>query len=507
MTNEKKVVLRVENQTKRFTDLIANDCISFDVCKGEIHCLLGENGAGKSTLAKCLFGAYRPDSGMIYVNESPARFSSPRDAITVGIGMVHQHFVLIPPLTVIENIVVGTEKKGVMLDLKDARKRITGLCTDYQIELNLDAQVSTLSVGQQQWVEILKALYMGAEILILDEPTAVLTPQESERLFNTLKKMVSKGLAIILITHKLNEVMSISHRVTVLRKGKVIATHFTSEMSKESLAQLMVGREIDFFLEKPALEVGKPICKIENLVVKNDFKLDTVKNVSLTIHENEIVGIAGVAGNGQQEFFDALVGARLPCAGKITLDAREISGKMPKERIQAGVASIPPDRIEQGLLMGFSVEENLVFGFEDDSRFSNRGFLKNTQIRKFAADSIRNFDISTQGPDYKAGLLSGGNLQKIILAREVSRNIHFLIASSPTRGLDIGATEFFYKRLIQMRNQGAGILLISEDLDEIFNLSDRIAVIYKGEIMGVFPTKDVTTHQIGLLMAGIRQGE
>lgn len=502
---EAETILRVENQTKSFAHVVANDCISFDVKKGEVHCLLGENGAGKSTLAKCLYGAYRPDSGTIFVKENPVHFSSPKDAIRAGIGMVHQHFVLAPPLTALENIVVGTEPGLRRLNLADARKKVQSLCEAYQIELDLDTPVAGLSVGKQQWVEILKALYVGVEVLILDEPTAVLTPQESERLFVVLRRMTADGLAIILITHKLQEVLSISDRVTVLRKGRAIATCETSAMTRQELARLMVGREVLFRLEKEQQTGSEPVLDLRQVTVLRPNGQPALHEVSLRVNRGEIVGLAGVAGNGQQELFDLLVGVHRAEQGAVLLEGKDVNGFSPSKLIRRGVASIPPDRIEQGLLMGFTVQENLVLGLQRTPTFCTGPLLNEKKINAFARTAIGEYDIATPGPAHKAGLLSGGNLQKVILAREFSQKIAFLVASSPTRGLDVGATEFVHHRLLDLRAQGAGVLLISEDLDEIFNLSDRIAVIYKGRIMGVIDSASATIQKIGLWMAGIRE--
>ena len=502
-----ETVLQVVDQTKSFAHVVANDCISFDVKMGEIHCLLGENGAGKSTLCKCLYGAYKPDSGRIYSKGEEIQFLSPRDAIGCGIGMVHQHSVLVPPMTVLENIIAGTESTKFWLDQKTARRRVEVLCSSYQIDVDLDEIVSRLSIGQQQWVEMLKTLYVGVEILILDEPTAALTPQETEKLFTMLRKMSSDGMAIVLITHKLHEAMSISDRITVLRKGRVIATRDTRDVTKEELARMMVGRDVVFEVEKDRLAPGDVVFATEGLYALKDNGQEALHDVSIEIRRNEILGLAGVGGNGQQELFDVIVGVRPVEKGEILLNGESIADLSPSVRSNRGLASIPPDRINQGLLMGFSVAGNLILGFQRHPRFTSGLFLSDKETQRFAAQSIEAYDIATYGPNQIAGELSGGNLQKLILARELSHRIEFVVASSPTRGLDVGATEYVHRRLIELRDKGAGVFLISEDLDEMFNVSDRIAVIYDGQIMGIFDVDEVGREKVGLLMAGVRDGD
>lgn len=500
-------LLKIENLSKRFPQVLANDNISLDVRRGEIHCLLGENGAGKSTLSETLYGTYAPDSGRIYFRGAPVTINSPRDAIEIGIGMVHQHFVLVPPLSVIENVILGTQTSGLMMDTSGARRRLQDLCRNYGVDLKLDAKVWHLSVGEQQWVEILKALYVGVDLLILDEPTAVLTPQASERLFNVLKKMKQDGLAIIFITHKLNEVMAVSDRVTVLRKGKLIATVETRQTSKQELANMMVGRDVVFRIEKQAAEPGSKVIELSDLRANNERNEESLCGVSFSIHQHEILGLAGVSGNGQKELFDTLVGVRKPTAGSLLLEGRSISEDSPGARMRRGISSIPEDRIHDGLVMPFKVEENLVLGIHRQKPFARRGGLINQEaIRSFARDSIHRFEIATPSPSQVSKTLSGGNLQKLILARELSQSPVLLIANQPTRGLDVGATEYVRRRLLEQRQRGAAILLISEDLDEILNLSDRIAVIYKGQIMDILNAKEASMEKIGLLMAGVREG-
>jgi len=498
-------IIRFENHTKFFSDVVANINISFEIKHGEVHCLLGENGAGKTTLAECLYGFYKPTSGKIYLNGKELKLNSPRDAIDAGIGMVHQHFVLAKAMTVVENIIVGTEIHGMTLNLHQAAIKIENLCQQYGVELDPNAVISELSVGQQQWVEILKALYSGVKLLILDEPTAVLTPQEAQKLFKIIRKMTRDGFSILLITHKLHEVMSVSDRVTVLRKAKWVGTVETNKVNVEELTRMMVGRYVAFKVEKEDLKPGQPILEIENLYIQNEQDLEALCCVNLIVRRYEILGLAGVAGNGQKELFDAIIGVRPINKGKILLSGENMEDLAPDERSIKGLASIPHDRIQHGLLMNFSVEENLILGIHRRPSFNRGPFFDNKAIASFANTSIQNYDIATPSPKQRAKALSGGNLQKIILARELSQNPICVIASSPSRGLDVGAMAYVHKRLIDLRQRGAGVLMISEDLDEIFNVSDRIAVIFRGKIVGVFNTNEVNKDKIGLLMAGVQE--
>ena len=499
------LVLEVTSLCKSFGDFVANDHIKFDLRMGEVHCLLGENGAGKSTFAKCLYGAYNPDSGTISIKGSEVEFSSPRDAIHHRIGMVHQHFVLVPTMSVVENIIVGVEKRGISPGIKEAAKKVEELCQKFNVSLDAFAPVFSLSVGEQQWVEILKTIFSGVEILILDEPTAALTPQESDQLFTVIKKMTRDGTSVIFITHKLNEVMALSDRVTIFRKGKVIGTVETSSTNKQELATLMVGRGIHFEVEKNELEPGKPILRIENLKMLNEKHREVLKDVSLNLRENEILGIAGVGGNGQVELFEALVGVRSVQSGRIHLGEEEITNLSPSRIAAKGLAFIPSDRMSQGLLLDFSVAENLILGRQRSLPFNKVIFLDQKKIEDNAQRLIDEYEVATSGTRQPALQLSGGNLQKVILARELSRDIRCLVAHCPTRGLDVGAIEYVHQRLVELRDNGIGVLLISEDLDEIFFVSDRIAVIYQGEIMGDFPTSQLSRNEVGLLMAGVRE--
>jgi len=498
-------ILRVENLTKSYSTLIANDHITFEVQKGTIHCLLGENGAGKSTLSKCIYGASRPDSGKIIFKGEEVRFSSPRDAIQMGIGMVHQHFVLAEPMNAVENIIVAEDSTGMLLNLKEERKRVQALCNQYGITLDLETPVGQLSVGQQQWVEILKALYVGVDLLLLDEPTALLTPQEVETLFSILNKMLESGISVILVTHKLNEVMHISKRVTVLRKGKMIATVDTADTDRAALAKLLVGRDFDFVVHKEKIQTGPVALEVIELSALRNNGSQALFDISLNIHSGEVLGLAGVSGNGQPELFDVLVGVREATSGDVLLGGKSILHRSPSE-ISKEVASIPQDRLKQGLISELTIQENLILGSQGNPPFSSKlTVLIAKAIKDFARDLIQRFQIATTGPDQKINQLSGGNLQKVILARELSHPVKVIIASSPTRGLDIGATYFVYNQFLELLKKGAGILLISEDLDEILNLSDRIAVIYNGRIMGTFESGETDEIKIGLLMTGIKE--
>lgn len=500
-------LVRIEHLCKSFGSLMANQDISFDIQKGEVHCLLGENGAGKSTLSESLYGFYKPDSGKIYMEGKLLTLDSPRDAVNAGIGMVHQHFILAQPMSVVENIVVGTPIPGLRTNLKQAAQKIIALCAQYDLNLDPYARVSDLSVGQQQWVEILKALYSGVKLLILDEPTAVLTPQESAKLFTILKHMTTDGLSILLITHKLYEVLSISDRVTVLRKGKLIATVNTSNEDRDDLARMMVGRVVKFKVKKDPLPPGDVVLNVEKVSLQRENKVLALDKFSLTVHKNEIVGLAGVAGNGQKELFDVIVGVQKVLNGKIVLDGTDITNDTPIKISQQGVASIPPDRIDEGLVMNFSIQENLILGMHRNAMFRHGIVYNRIALERFSKKSIEDYDIAVQSDLQPARTLSGGNLQKVILARELSQGPKFVIASSPTRGLDVGATEYVHAKLVQLRKEGSGILLISEDLDEIFNVADVIAVIYNGQVVGVVNVDDTTKEKVGLLMAGIVESE
>ncbi len=496
-------ILRVENLTKRFPRVLALDCVPFNVRPGEIHCLLGENGAGKTTLSECIYGYLMPDSGSIYYQGKRIENPSPKNSIRLGIGMVHQHFVLIEELTVIENVILGVEGAGFGLSLTKAEAKLKALCTQYGVELDLHAKIWQLPVGQQQWVEILKTLYVGANLLIFDEPTAVLTPQESEKLFSVLQKMKAGGLSIILITHKLREVMAVSDRVTILRKGKYICTAATKDVNTADLARLMVGREVSLTVKKEDMRPGSPIIEVQDVSALNDFGRKVLHNLTFQLRANEILGVAGVSGNGQKELSEVLIGVRKPESGKILVNGKVIANPCVETLLANGIGHIPQDRIAEGTIADFSIANNLILGFQDHKAFRNGIFMKKRAILEYAQRCIQEFDIATPSPNQITRTLSGGNLQKVILARELSQHPRCLIANQPTRGLDVGAIEYVHQLLLEQRQQGAGVLLISEDLDEIFSLSDRIAVMFKGQILGIFDARDASVDRISLLMAGI----
>ncbi len=494
-------LLRTQALTKKFHQVVAIDSVSFDVRPGEIHCLLGENGAGKSTLAECIYGFYQPEQGEIFVEGDPVQMSSPAEAIGRGIGMVHQHFVLVPTLSVLENIVVGTHTSGILLDLGKAEKEVKRLCERYCVELDLAAKVWQLPVGQQQWVEILKVLYVGARLLILDEPTAVLTPQESRALFEILRMMTRENMSVILISHKLNEVLQ-SDRVTILRKGKKIATVKTTETTREELTAMMIGREVDISLTKDDPVMGPEILAIKNLRALNDRGQAALRGIDLVVRGGEIVGIAGVAGNGQKELFETLIGVRKARGGQISLLGEDITRRSPKYIQEKGVAFIPEDRFAEGLVPDFSVEENLILGSHRAAGFKSGGFIDFARVTDFAKKCIARYEIATPSPKTLTRTLSGGNAQKLIVAREFAREAKLTLANQPSRGLDVGVIEYMHQALLEKRREGGAILLASEDLDELYNIADTIVVIYKGKIMGAFPVAEADIQQIGLLMVG-----
>ncbi|WP_170574656.1 ABC transporter ATP-binding protein [Ruegeria atlantica] len=505
-TDAKPPHLRVDGLTKTFGPVIANSDVSFQVERGEILCLLGENGAGKSTLSSCLYGFFQADKGRIFYDGQEVEFHSPRDAIARGIGMVHQHFVLVTTMSVIENIVLGTHEAGWALGLEEAELKVRDLCERYDIDLDTKAKIWQLSVGEQQWVEIVKALYLGAELLILDEPTAVLTPQESEKLFRIIRKMTGDGLSIIMISHKLNEVMQSDH-VAVLRKGKIVGTVRTGEVTKEDLTSMMVGRSVMLQAEREELEPGDTILEVAGLRVRNDKDQHAVKGMSFKVHAHEILGIAGVSGNGQNELFEALMGVRNTDSGQIWLHGEDITHQTPKQMIEHGVGYIPDDRFRAGLVGSFSLAENAILGLQKNPQFSDGPLLNFRRILDFAKEAIEKFAIVTPGPHATTENLSGGNAQKIILAREFWSASSCILANQPTRGLDVGVIEYVHKMLLEKRREGFAIVLASEELEDIIALSDRIAVVFKGEIMGVFRSDEVDIQKLGLLMAGQRDAE
>lgn len=501
---ETRRIQRVElrNIVKRFPGVVANSGVSFDVSAGEVHALLGENGAGKSTLMRQLYGMYRPDEGEIVVDGTPQQFRSPADAIKAGIGMIHQHFMLVPTLSVAQNVVLGQRSfKWPLVDIKGVSARIRELSEEYGLQVDPKAFVWQLSVGEQQRVEIIKALFRGAGLIILDEPTAVLTPQEVTDLFATLKRMVREGHSLVFISHKLHEVLAISDRVTVLRDGKVIGTRITREVTRQELVRMMVGRELPELQPRP-LRRGEVRLSIEGLRAVGDRGTEALRGVELSIHAGEIVGLAGVSGNGQRELAECLAGVRKVAGGTLRIGENDLTSASLNARIACGMAFIPEERMRDGAIRDFSVQENLFLHDHRAAQFCRGIFLNFGRMAAHASNLIAEYAVKTPSRDTPLKNLSGGNIQKLILARELSRKPDILIAAQPTRGVDIGASEYIHQRLLKQREAGTGILLISEDLDEIRALSDRIAVMYEGRIVGIVERDTATVEQIGLMMAG-----
>jgi ABC-type uncharacterized transport system ATPase subunit len=506
MVDTGRPLVKMSAITKFFLDVKANDNVTFDLYAGEICALLGENGAGKTTLMNILFGYYSCDRGEIFIDGEKVDLSSPKDAISRGVGMIHQHFALVPSQTVLENIVIGTDSgKALFLDLKAARRKLLALEEQFGLQVDPGARVWTLSVGEQQKVEILKALYRDVNILIMDEPTAVLAPTETEDLFKTLKFLVGQGRSVVFISHKLNEVMDISNRIVVLRNGRVVAQRQTAETGIRELANLMVGRDLLEDIDKKQLEPGRPVLEIRDLGALSDQKLPALKNLNLVVKKNEILGMAGISGNGQRELSEILFGMREPTRGSVQIDNHPLKFGRPTSAIELKMGRIPEDRMDTGLLMDLSVEENLILEDHVSAEFQTWGLMKSKKIHRYSDELIAAYNIATAGRDAVTKSLSGGNLQKVMLARELAGRPAVVIASQPTRGLDVGAMEYIHQRLLQERQRGAGILLISEDLDEIFALSDRIVVIYEGEIMGEVSGETASREQIGLWMSGVKQ--
>jgi ABC-type uncharacterized transport system ATPase subunit len=508
MLQQKRVrgetVLEARGITKRFPGVTANDRIDFEIKAGEIHAILGENGAGKTTLMKILFGEYQPDEGEIFISGSEVKFRSCLDAIDLGIGMVHQHRKLVPAHSVLENILLGHPRAGRILNLRRAESEINDLCQKYGFNLDLKAKVWQLSEGEKQIVEILKALFRGAEVLILDEPTSALAATEIEKLLASIKAMANDDLAIVpFITHKLPIVLAISDRVTVLRRGKVVTTLDTKAATERSLAKEMVGREIIFRIERTVVEAGKTILQVEHLSALSDKGFSALKEVTFSIREGEIFGIAGIAGNGQQELVEVLAGLRNPTRGKIYLDQADITAASSLERWHMGIGYIPADRIHIGSIADFTLVENTTMNYYFDESYLQRGALDYSKLRDLTQEIIDEYGVLSQGPEAIANTLSGGNLQKLILARVLSRKPRLVIAHLPTQGLDIGATEFVRNKLIQAKVDGAGVLLISEDLEEVMSLSDWVAPIYEGQIMGIIPGESAKREEVGAMCAGV----
>ena len=498
--------LELRGITKRFGPVVANDGIDFDLRPGEVHALLGENGAGKSTLMSILYGLYSPDEGEIRVNGEPANIDSPSRAIELGIGMVHQHFMLVPVMTVTENIVLGEEPThGALLDVKEGARRVKELSDRYGLAVDPDAVIEQVSVGMQQRVEILKTLYRDARILILDEPTAVLTAQETKELFEVLNALKQDGVSIVFISHKLNEVLDISDRVTVLRRGKQIDTVPTEGATEESLARLMVGRDVLLRVEKEKGRPGEPVLEVEDLYARDERGLEAVKGVSLEVRRGEIVAIAGVDGNGQLELVQAIAGVRVPESGRVVIDGEEVTGEGVRETTEAGLAHIPEDRHLCGLVLDFTLAENLALREYRTPPLSNHGLLSVGQMNEHATKLLREYDVRGGEPGTLASALSGGNQQKVAVAREIASNPKLLIAHQPTRGLDVGAIEFVHGQLLAERDNDRGVLLVSLEFEEIRALADRILVIYEGKIVAEFPP-DVSEEELGVAMTGGRGG-
>lgn len=498
-------VLELRGITKRFPGVLANDHIDLTLEEGEILALLGENGAGKTTLMNILYGLYQPDHGEIFVRGQPVKIHSPSDAIAAGIGMVHQHFMLIPVFTVTENVMLGEEslRYGGVLDRATAAAKIREISEQYGLAVDPQAYVRDLPVGVQQRVEIIKLLYRAADILILDEPTAVLTPQEADDLFKILRTLAERGKSIIFITHKLREVMEIADRITVIRRGQVIGTVTPDQADQRLLAEMMVGRAVKLEVDRTPAKPGETVLEVKDLVVLDQRHQRAVDHVSFEVRSGEVLGIAGVQGNGQTELVEALTGLRPIVHGQVTLLGTDITNAAPRRITELGAAHVPEDRQRDGLVLPFPIAENLVLNTYYQKPFTNGVVLQEKVILSTAEQLIREFDIRTPGPLVPAGALSGGNQQKVIVAREFSRPIKLLIASQPTRGLDVGSVEYIHSQIMAKRDQGCAVLLVSSELDEIMALSDRIAVMYRGKIVDVLPAESATKEIVGLLMAGV----
>jgi len=500
---------------KRFPGVVANDHVDLDIYPREVVALLGENGAGKTTLMNVLYGLYQPDEGVIRVNGYPVRFRSPKDAIQNGIGMVHQHFTLVDDMTVTENVILGLKRYGIFPNIKRASEDIRKLAEEIGFKISTDAFIWQLSAGEKQKVEILKALFRNIRVLILDEPTSVLIPQEVEELFNTIRRLKERGLGVVFISHKLREVMEIADRIVVLRKGKVVGRLKVTEANPRILAKLMVGREVFLQIQKPQPKVGRPYLEVKGLSVMGDKKLLAVKKVTFTVRSGEILGIAAVAGNGQKELAEAIYGLRRPVEGRVVIKGEDLTNTGIDERIKKGVALIPEERLRYGCLPKFSVAENLVIERIDEEPFSNRSRLltefmrlkeiNNRAILEFASRVIDKYNIYPPNPLLTAGKLSGGNLQKVMVARELERGSDVILAVEPTAGLDVAATEHVRNLLIDARSRGKAVLLVSSDLSEVLSLSDKVMVMYEGEITGVFKPGELGIEEIGLMMAGAKR--
>jgi simple sugar transport system ATP-binding protein len=499
---ERTPVLDVRGVTKTFPGVIANEDVDLTLHEGEIHCLLGENGAGKSTLVNVVFGLYQPDTGTIRIRGEQVQLTGVADAIDHGIGMVHQHFQLIPVFTVAENVILGNElTNGPFLDLNEARSRIRALEDRYGLRVDPDAKVGDLSVGEQQRVELVKALFREADILILDEPTAVLTPGEVDDFFGVVRSLVDQGKSIIFITHKLREVLAVADRITVLRQGRVVGTADPKESTQQSLANLMVGRDVEFQVEKGPAHPGDTVIRIENLAVEDNRGVRTVNGCSLEVRAGEIFGVAGVEGNGQRELVEAVTGMRPKVAGRVEILGTDATRMSPRQITELGTAHIPEDRNKHGLVGPYTIADNLVINRYHHAPFSHRGVRNQAAIAAEAEQLVEAFDVRTPGIDVPVENLSGGNQQKVIVARELSGGVKAIFVAQPTRGLDVGSIEFIHSQIIALRDQGAAVLLVSAELDEILSLSDRIGVLYRGRLVGQFDGEDATREQLGYLMA------
>lgn len=503
-TSAPQVVLEVRGVSKQFPGVLANDNVNFDLRKGEIHALLGENGAGKSTLMNLIYGLHRPDKGEIIINGKSAVIHSPNDSIALGVGMVHQHFMLIPVFTVAENIMLGDEtvKRG-SLDRAAVAAKIRQISKQYGLDVDPNAIVGGLPVGIQQRVEILKTLYRNAHIVILDEPTAALTPQEAEELFRIMRDLTARGVSIIFITHKLKEALAVSDRITVMRGGHVVNTVNPSETNSAQLANMMVGRQVILTVDKKERGAAEETLKVENLTVCDQRGLETVHGVSFSVRAGETLGIAGVQGNGQTELSEALTGLRHPSGGKVIIAGKDLTGKPPRAMTEAGLAHIPEDRQRHGLVLSYTITDNMALCDYYRQPFSKSGVIQPKALDDYAGRLMQAFDVRAPSAFVQAGKLSGGNQQKVIVARELSREgVKLVVANQPTRGLDVGSIEYIHSEIVKMRDHGIAVLLISAELDEIMALSDRIAVMYRGQIVAIVDAKDATREKLGLLMAG-----
>lgn len=502
--DKKVVMVEMKDIVKMFGDFIANDKINLVVHKGEVHAILGENGAGKSTLMNVLYGLYRPTSGQIYIKGNPVEIESPKKAIDLGIGMVHQHFMLVPPFTVTENIVLGMEPThGITLDMKKAKEEVVALSEKYGMSVDPDAKIEDISVGMQQRVEILKVLFRGADVLILDEPTASLTPQEIQELITIIDNLTKDGKSVILITHKLKEIKACADFCSIIRAGKYIDTVDVRQVNENELASMMVGRNVEFIVEKKELKPGDMVLEVKDLHGVDYRNVEILKGLNLNVRRGEILGIAGIDGNGQTELVEIITGLRKAKSGDVLINGESIFNQSPRKVFEKGVSSIPADRQKHGLVLEFSVSDNLILQNFAEEENAKHGFLKKKQIAERAKGLIEKFDIRPRNSENKpAGHLSGGNQQKVIIAREVTNNKDLLIAVNPTRGLDVGAIEYVHKYIVEQRNKNKAVLLVSFELDEIMSLSDRINVIFDGHITGEVAGKDADENSLGLMMAG-----